>query len=229
VTTALRELLDAREQRGIATYGRSLTTHNGRVSPQDLVEELIDGAQYALQWELERSDLLEDISRLKRALDAVRSNAERIRDEARAAAEAYLAERVALKEQLAWCRARLAPKLGPLGPPLWAQRHQAPMVTEMPDAQPVTLNEVLGMDVDESLKRLKGKIDAAMAAGGADVSHVPSDDLAPRCQRCGCEERHLEPDECESCGDLQMCCRICQHTDSFTTDGLCRRCFEISP
>jgi hypothetical protein len=169
VTTALRELLDAREQRGIATYGRSLTTHNGRVSPRDLVEELIDGAQYGLQWELERTDMLEDIARLKRALDAVRSNAEQIRDEARAAAEAYLVERAALKEQLAWCRARLAPRSAVSFDILAA-------AAAMPDAPPVTLGEVLGgglireasVTIDESLQRLKGKIDAAMAADADD-------------------------------------------------------------
>lgn len=58
VTAALRALLDAREARGIKTYGRSLETFNGRSSPHDLVEELIDGAQYALQWELEREEMI---------------------------------------------------------------------------------------------------------------------------------------------------------------------------
>ena len=66
VTSALRKLLDEREAKGIATYGRSLQTHNGRDAVRDLVEELIDGAQYALQWEIERADLLSEIDRLKR-------------------------------------------------------------------------------------------------------------------------------------------------------------------
>lgn len=61
VTSALRALLDERERRGIATYGTTLHTHNGRSSPRDLVEELIDGAQYALQWEMERADLLDEV------------------------------------------------------------------------------------------------------------------------------------------------------------------------
>lgn len=68
VTGAVRALLDERERRGIATYGVSLTTWNGRSSPRDLVEELIDAAQYALQWEMERADLMAEVERLKRSL-----------------------------------------------------------------------------------------------------------------------------------------------------------------
>lgn len=89
VTAELRILLDARERKGIETYGRSLETHNGRSAPRDLVEELIDGAQYALQWELERADLLrerleriEEIGRLKLALEAQRRVMERIQADA---------------------------------------------------------------------------------------------------------------------------------------------------
>lgn len=58
VTRALMRLLEERERKGIETYGRSLETFNGRISPRDLVEELIDGAQYALQWEMERAELI---------------------------------------------------------------------------------------------------------------------------------------------------------------------------
>jgi hypothetical protein len=72
VTAALRRLLDEREAKGLATYGRSLTTWNGRPSPRDLVEEMIDGAQYALQWELERADLLEELDAVLSERDGFR-------------------------------------------------------------------------------------------------------------------------------------------------------------
>lgn len=54
VTQELMKLLLAREKKGIETYGRSLETFNGRSAERDLVEELIDATQYALQIKLER-------------------------------------------------------------------------------------------------------------------------------------------------------------------------------
>jgi len=70
VTAEVRRLLDAREAKGVATYGRSLTTHNGRDACRDLAEELLDGAQYAIQWQMERRDLLERVARTERDLQA---------------------------------------------------------------------------------------------------------------------------------------------------------------
>lgn len=61
VTRALMDLLAERERKGIETYGRSLETFNGRDAPRDLVEELIDGAQYALQWQMERAELIRQL------------------------------------------------------------------------------------------------------------------------------------------------------------------------
>lgn len=208
VTTALRELLDARERKGIETYGDTLRTHNGRSSPRDLVEELIDAAQYGLQWELERTDLLEDLARLKTALEAVRGNAERIKEEARQAAEQYLAERDALRGQLAWCRARLTEAgfythvIGSRKPLALVPRRLAHYGDAMPDAPPVTLGEVLGegmhepaireasITIDESLARLKAKIDAAMAndEGISDMGmHDAAMAVGTKCKHCdGC-------------------------------------------
>jgi hypothetical protein len=61
VTPVARELFAAmlaeREQRGIATYGRSLETHNGRDAVQDALEECADLWQYLVQIKLERDAL----------------------------------------------------------------------------------------------------------------------------------------------------------------------------
>lgn len=67
VTPAVRALLDARERKGIETYGESLHTHNGRPGgmPRDAAEEAIDLAQYAIGWGMERADLLAEIAQLR--------------------------------------------------------------------------------------------------------------------------------------------------------------------
>ncbi len=49
VTPRVIEDLQARTERGIATYGRPLESHNGRNALQDLYEELLDAAQYCKQ------------------------------------------------------------------------------------------------------------------------------------------------------------------------------------
>lgn len=55
VTERVIEDLRAREQRGIATYGMTLHTFNGRSALQDLYEELLDAAQYAKQLLMEEA------------------------------------------------------------------------------------------------------------------------------------------------------------------------------
>ena len=72
VTRALMAMLEARERKGIETYGRSLETFNGRKAPRDLLEELIDAAQYCLQWEIEREALMAKIESLTDALATAR-------------------------------------------------------------------------------------------------------------------------------------------------------------
>jgi hypothetical protein len=47
--------LEEREKIGIERYGTSLMTHNGRDSFKDLLDELYDALQYALQNMLERN------------------------------------------------------------------------------------------------------------------------------------------------------------------------------
>jgi len=62
VTDALREhfnkMLDERQKIGIARYGRSLETHNGRNAARDADEEMIDALQYQMQLRLEHDDAL---------------------------------------------------------------------------------------------------------------------------------------------------------------------------
>lgn len=68
VVPKLIELIEARRRKGIATYGTELKTDNGRNSPQDLVEELVDAAVYGMQWLTEREELLNKISRQGREI-----------------------------------------------------------------------------------------------------------------------------------------------------------------
>ncbi len=63
ITEDLIQLLRAREQRGIVTYGQTLAPFNGRDPLQDLIEELLDAAQYARQWQVERERMLEAVRR----------------------------------------------------------------------------------------------------------------------------------------------------------------------
>jgi len=53
VTDHLIAWLRTRQERGIATYGRSLETFNGRNPKRDLTEELLDALQYHHQGNLE--------------------------------------------------------------------------------------------------------------------------------------------------------------------------------
>lgn len=99
VTAALRALLDERERKGIETYGQSLMTFTGRSAERDLVEELIDATQYALQARMERQ-----------ALEQRLRNAERTRDDAPEAEDVggplgRLGRRVAVAEREARERA----------------------------------------------------------------------------------------------------------------------------
>lgn len=65
VTRTLIQRLEDRELHGIRKYGRSLETWNGRDPVLDLMEELLDGIQYAQQWIMERDELLAKVKRLE--------------------------------------------------------------------------------------------------------------------------------------------------------------------
>lgn len=58
VVAALPELLAQRQAEGLAHYGQPLRSWNGRHACQDLVEEMVDGLQYAVQVQIEHQDLL---------------------------------------------------------------------------------------------------------------------------------------------------------------------------
>lgn len=62
---AFLAMLAEREERGIATYGMSLTTDNGRDAVQDAMEEACDLWQYLVQIHLERADLRAENTRLR--------------------------------------------------------------------------------------------------------------------------------------------------------------------
>lgn len=68
----LRMLL-RREAKGIATYGTTLRSENGRDAVRDALEELIDAWQYLVQIGLERDALLGRV----RAAEAERDEARR--------------------------------------------------------------------------------------------------------------------------------------------------------
>ncbi len=72
VTPVARDLFNSmlteREAKGIATYGTSLMTHNGRDASLDALEECIDLWQYLTQLRLEHADALAEVARLTAAL-----------------------------------------------------------------------------------------------------------------------------------------------------------------
>jgi len=71
---ALLDDLKAREQVGIATYGVSLMTHNGRNCLADLYDELLDALMYSAQYELETGESLSgDLHEIKRVAMRVKA------------------------------------------------------------------------------------------------------------------------------------------------------------
>ncbi len=60
----LRNLLQERQKLGIARYGRSLQTFNGRDSKRDAVEEMVDLFQYQMQMGMEMEHLKAENSEL---------------------------------------------------------------------------------------------------------------------------------------------------------------------
>lgn len=57
VMAVIRQALDEREAKGVATYGDTLRTFGGRDSLQDELEEFLDGFAYRIQAKLERAQL----------------------------------------------------------------------------------------------------------------------------------------------------------------------------
>ncbi|MDE2102867.1 MAG: hypothetical protein KGL39_36825 [Patescibacteria group bacterium] len=73
VTETLIDWLRERQAKGIATYGRSLETFNGRSAPRDLREELLDALQYTHQWELEQAAMVREVEQLRAEVAAIRA------------------------------------------------------------------------------------------------------------------------------------------------------------
>lgn len=65
-------ILDAQEQKGIATYGTTLQTHNGRDALLDGMQEAVDLFQYLVQAKLERDELRIEVARLRAEIAELR-------------------------------------------------------------------------------------------------------------------------------------------------------------
>jgi hypothetical protein len=72
ITEDLIQRLRDREAQGVRTYGETLRPHNGRDACQDLIEELLDAAQYTRQWQIERAAMLEAIRKAEMFIDPKR-------------------------------------------------------------------------------------------------------------------------------------------------------------
>ena len=67
----LLELLEERERQGLAAYGVTLETHNGRDVRCDALQEAVDLLKYLTQWMLERRDGGRPIAAQTRAMAEV--------------------------------------------------------------------------------------------------------------------------------------------------------------
>ena len=67
------EMLAQRERKGIATYGTTPQTHNGRNVLLDLAEEIIDAWQYVVQAGIEHDDMIRENAALRAENDALRA------------------------------------------------------------------------------------------------------------------------------------------------------------
>lgn len=54
-------LISTQRAKGLETYGTELMTNNGRNAPMDAAAEAFDFMNYAVQWHLEREELLEKL------------------------------------------------------------------------------------------------------------------------------------------------------------------------
>ena len=61
----VRKLIDQREAKGLATYGESLRTHNGRDFARDAIEEWADLGAYLVGLRIERDSLVAELAQTK--------------------------------------------------------------------------------------------------------------------------------------------------------------------
>lgn len=69
------EALEAQEAKGVETYGRTLSSHNGRDAALDAWEELVDFAKYLTQLQTEHDDRGHEIEGLRAEVDELRHQA----------------------------------------------------------------------------------------------------------------------------------------------------------
>lgn len=65
----LTDLVDAREAYGIAKYGQTLLTDDGRDTPTEIVNEMLDADAYLTKWTMQRPGDMAIESMLVRAID----------------------------------------------------------------------------------------------------------------------------------------------------------------
>jgi len=61
--------LDARERKGVETYGTTLQTFNGRDATEDTLDELIDAYQYVVQIKIQTAQLVKLGNRMALAIE----------------------------------------------------------------------------------------------------------------------------------------------------------------
>ena len=93
VFAEVRRLLDAREAKGVATYGRTLETFNGRDAHQDGLEELLDGFLYRTQAKLERRELEAELTRVKAGRDETRADRDALQAQVERLRASFLEEK----------------------------------------------------------------------------------------------------------------------------------------
>lgn len=115
VFAEVRRLLDAREAKGVATYGRTLETFNGRDAHQDGLEELLDGFLYRTQAHLERKALEAELRETRIERDTSRLQVEGL--------QACLREEKGWREHYRQRVTELEAKLNTAPPPAQGPRH----------------------------------------------------------------------------------------------------------
>ena len=74
ITGVLKDMLDRRAARGLATYGRPLEAFNGREALLDALEEVLDLAAYIQQEREERKRLEAELERAMAVVNGVRAH-----------------------------------------------------------------------------------------------------------------------------------------------------------
>lgn len=68
VSPRVDAIISACRAKGRREYGQELHTFNGRTAPLDAAEEAFGLMEYAVQWAIEREEMVEEIERLRAEL-----------------------------------------------------------------------------------------------------------------------------------------------------------------